>query len=108
MFLTILVKYLLKMSGITEIAFAPLKKGINVTDPGSDAYKTLTEEAFRRIKGWKACQRVYWGVEIEDPDKLRLFVNWDSLEAHEEANKDPSVMIKIGVLRNDQLTQCHA
>ncbi|CEJ57515.1 hypothetical protein PMG11_06206 [Penicillium brasilianum] len=99
------------MSGITEIAFAPLKKGINVTDPGSDAYKTLTEEAFRRIKGWKACQRVYWGVEIEDPDKLRLFVNWDSLEAHEEANKDPAYLpavIPIGSVCSGPHTVYHA
>lgn len=74
------------MSEVTEIAFAPLKKGINITDPGSDAYKTLTEVAFRFIKGWKGCQRIFWGVEIKDPNKLRLFVNWNSLEAHEDAN----------------------
>jgi hypothetical protein len=78
-----------EMSGVTEIAFAPLKKGINVTDPGNNAYKTLTEEALRLIKGWKGCRRIFWGVEIEDPNKLRLFVNWDSLEAHEDANKNP-------------------
>lgn len=77
------------MFGVTEIAFAPLKKGINVTDSNSDAYNTLTEEAFRLIKGWKGCQRFFWGVEIEDPNKLRLFVNWVSLEAHREANKNP-------------------
>lgn len=77
------------MPGVTEIAFAPLKKGIHLTDPGSEAYKTLTEQALRRIKGWKGCQRIYWGVETEDPDKLRLFVDWDSLEAHAEANNDP-------------------
>jgi hypothetical protein len=47
------------------------------------------EEALRLIKGWKGCRRIFWGVEIEDPNKLRLFVNWDSLEAHEDANKNP-------------------
>jgi hypothetical protein len=31
----------------------------------------------------------FLGIEVEDPDKLRLFVNWDSLKAHEEANKIP-------------------
>lgn len=73
-----------EMSEVTEIALALLKKGINVTDPGSDAYKTLTEVAFRLIKGWEGCQRIFWGVEIEDPNKLRLFVNWNSPEAHED------------------------
>jgi hypothetical protein len=53
-----------EMSGVTEIACAPLKKGINVTDPGSDAYKTLTEEAFRLIKGWKGCQRIFWELRL--------------------------------------------
>lgn len=79
------------MSSVTEIAFAPAKKGIRLTDPSSDAYKTLTEQALRLIKGWKGCPRIYFGVEIEDPDKLRLFVDWDSVKVHDEANKDPYV-----------------
>jgi hypothetical protein len=79
------------MAGVTEIAFAPLNKGIRLTDPSSGAYKTLTEteKALRLIREWKGCQAIYWGVGVEDPDQLRLFVDWDSLEAHEAANKDP-------------------
>jgi hypothetical protein len=77
------------MSGITEIAFAPLKKDIRLTDPSSNAYKSLTEKALTPIRAWKACQTIYWGVGVEDPDQLRLFVDWDSLEAHKAANKDP-------------------
>ncbi|KAL3482792.1 hypothetical protein BJX62DRAFT_245525 [Aspergillus germanicus] len=80
------------MSGITEIVFAPVKKDMRLTDPNSDAYKTLTEKALAPIRVWKGCQAIYWGVGAEDPDQLRLFVDWDTLEAHEAANKDPTYL----------------
>ncbi|KAL2811610.1 hypothetical protein BJX63DRAFT_433283 [Aspergillus granulosus] len=99
------------MSGVTEIAFAPLKKDIQLTEPGSDAYNTLTEKALRLIRGWKGCQAIYWGVEIEDPDRLRLFVDWDSVEAHDAANKDPAYLpavIPIGSVCSGPHTVFHA
>lgn len=78
----------MKMSGVTKSRLLPLKR-IYVSLTPAVMRTILTEKALRLIKGWKGCQRIYWGVEIEDPDKLRLSVDWDSVDVHDQANKDP-------------------
>ena len=32
-------------------------------------------------------QKAYWGMEVENPRKVHIFVHWDSIEAHEELQK---------------------
>jgi hypothetical protein len=71
----------------TEIAVASLKSNLDIEKPGSDAYKTLMS-SLTRIRAWEGCSGVRWGIE-EGSDTLRLFVDWDSIEAHAKANQQP-------------------
>jgi hypothetical protein len=77
------------MSVVTEMTLAPLEKDIHITDPCSDAYQTLREKSLRLIKRMKGCKHIYWGAEVENPGKLRLFVDWDSMESCNKAKKGP-------------------
>jgi heme-degrading monooxygenase HmoA len=65
----------------TEIAILPLREGKRPDDANSvtgqalkDVLNTLTEQ--------DGFQRAYWGIEVENPNVLRLFVDWDSVDAH--------------------------
>lgn len=69
----------------TEIVIFPLRAAIPnsidiATAPGvKDLFDVLTEE--------NGFQRAYWGREIENPNTFRLFVDWDSPDAHTEFTK---------------------
>lgn len=70
----------------TEIAILRLQAGKRPDDASSgpgqifkDALDTLTEQP--------GFQRAYWGREVENPDNLRLFVDWDSVDAHIDFTK---------------------
>lgn len=77
------------MSVATEIAVASLKDDVDVEDPNSDANKTLLG-SLRQIRAWAGCSGVRWGVE-DGSKTLRLFVDWESIEAHAKANQQPLV-----------------
>lgn len=70
----------------TEIAIFKLKDGKAPEDSTSaagqvfkDTLNTLTEQ--------KGFQRAYWGTETENPENFRLFVDWDSVDAHTDFTK---------------------
>lgn len=75
----------------TEIAIFPLRAGKRPDDASSgpgqvlkDTLDTLTEQP--------GFQRAYWGREVENPDTFRLFVDWDSVDAHIEFTKKELVL----------------
>ncbi|KFY81249.1 hypothetical protein V500_11590 [Pseudogymnoascus sp. VKM F-4518 (FW-2643)] len=72
---------------VTEIGRMGVKPGLNIMDETTQEGQVLTE-------AWKAVtsapggpHRVYWGLEVEDPSKLWAFLDWDSVEDHENFAK---------------------
>jgi len=69
------------MAPATEIALLPLVPGEYPDDAQSAPGKTL-RELVEIILAQKGAQKCYWGREVENPDTLRLFVDWDSVDDH--------------------------
>ena len=68
--------------GCTEIAYLPLKTGVNVKDANSQA-GAIWQDTLNTVLGQSGAQRAYFGTQVEDPSLLMLFVDWDSLEDHQ-------------------------
>lgn len=67
----------------TEIAIFQLRSGQRVDDASSSAGQVL-KETLDKLSQQAGFQRAYWGLEVENPENFRLFVDWDSVEAHTE------------------------
>jgi len=72
----------------TEIAELPLKAGISL-DRRTDSGR-IWEEVLSTVLGQDGAQRCYFGHQVENPSMLRLFVDWDSIDAHKKFTKDPA------------------
>jgi len=70
----------------TEIASFKLKDGKRPDDANSAAGQTL-RDTLDTLTQQKGFQRAYWGRELENPDTFRLFVDWDSVDAHMDFTK---------------------
>lgn len=71
----------------TEIVIFPLREG-KKTDDTNNAVRQGLKDLFDTLKDQNGFQRAYHGQEIENPNTFRLFVDWDSPEAHEEFTKN--------------------
>lgn len=78
----------------TEVAIFQLKNGKTPEDANSatgqvlkDTLNTLTEQ--------KGFQRAYWGTESENPGTFRLFVDWESVDAHINFTKEEYVLAQF-------------
>ncbi len=74
------------MAPNTEFATLPLKAGLNISDPNT-AGGSVFQLLLTTILNQPGAQRVYWGLQIENPSELELFIDWDSYEAHKSFRK---------------------
>ena len=65
----------------TEIAIFQLKEGKSPEDANSAAGQVL-KDTLNTLTEQKGFQRAYFGTELENPNTFRLFVDWDSVDAH--------------------------
>lgn len=78
----------------TEIAIFPLREGQDPNDANGETTQVL-KEIFATLTQQKGFQRAYWGLEHENPITFRLFVDWDSVEAHREFTKQECVHVLL-------------
>ena len=69
------------MAPVTEIAYFPLKAGTNVKDVNSQAGQSWAN-IISTVLDQDGAQRGYFGMEVENPSMLRVFVDWDTVEQH--------------------------
>ena len=69
------------MAPVTEIAYLPLKTGCNPSEANSPA-ASAWQNMLKTVLDQPGAQRAYWGLEVENPSMLRLFVDWDSIDDH--------------------------
>ncbi|GKU06264.1 unnamed protein product [Fusarium langsethiae] len=74
-----------KVRNVTEFSYVTLKQGINVFDESAAAktYQNVIDTVLRQ----PGARRVYTSLEVEDPSKMWLFLDWDTLEDHENYPK---------------------
>jgi hypothetical protein len=74
-----------KIQNVTEFSYVTLNEGVNVFDESAAAktYQNVLETALKQ----PGARRVYTGVEVENPSTLWLFLDWESLEDHENYPK---------------------
>jgi len=70
----------------TEIAIFPLKDG-KVPDDANSASGQILKDTLSTLTEQKGFQRAHWGRELENGNMFRLFVDWDSVDAHVEFTK---------------------
>lgn len=66
----------------TEIALLKLKPDTNVTDAGPAS--ATWKETLSTVLSQPGAQRAYYGTSVETPTMLRLFIDWDSVDAHKK------------------------
>ncbi|CAF3478475.1 hypothetical protein FGSG_04575 [Fusarium graminearum PH-1] len=74
-------------SNVTEFSYVTLKQGINVFDdsPEAKTYQDIIDTVLRQ----PGARKVYTSLEIENPSRLWLFMDWDKLEDHKNYPKTP-------------------
>ncbi|KAH6952961.1 hypothetical protein DER45DRAFT_617334 [Fusarium avenaceum] len=75
-----------KLKNVTEFSYVVANEGVNIFDESSAAGKTY-QNVIDTVLRQPGARRVYTGVEIEDPSKVWLFLDWESLEDHENYPK---------------------
>lgn len=70
----------------TEIAIFTLLDGKRPDDANSAAGQVM-KETLETLTQQKGFQNAYFGREVENADRLRLFVDWESVEAHTNFTK---------------------
>ena len=73
---------------VTEVGCMGVKPDLDVMNDSTDEGQILTGvwNAVTTLPGGP--QRVYWGLEVEDPSKLWAFFDWDSIEEHMKFAKE--------------------
>jgi len=74
---------------VTEVAFIPLKAGVDVDDENNPAYQAW-QETLRTVSQQEGYQRSHYGTELEDPSTLQLLIDWDSHESHLKFMNSPA------------------
>nr|OQO18800.1 hypothetical protein B0A51_14707 [Rachicladosporium sp. CCFEE 5018] len=64
-----------------EVVVFPIAEGADIGDPDSKAAKVLSEN-IDLIKQQPGAQGVHFGLQIENPGLLQLFIIWESIDAH--------------------------
>ena len=70
----------------TEIFICPLKDG-RVPDDANSIPGQVLKDTLSTLTDQEGFQRAYWGREVENPGTFRLFVDWDSIDAHTKFTK---------------------
>lgn len=82
--------------GATEIAILPMKEG-KTFDDITTADGQLHADLVKTLVAQPGCQRCYWGRQVEDKNILRWFVDWDSVESHQQfMNSEYALLTLIG------------
>lgn len=68
---------------VTEVGCMGVKPGLNVMDDSSQESRSLTGVYQAIITAQGGPQRIYWGLEMEDPSKIWAFFDFKSIEEHE-------------------------
>jgi hypothetical protein len=71
------------MAPVTEITRLPLKTGATPADANSPA-GLIWQDTLSTILNQPGAQRAYWGLEVEKPSTLHLFVDWESIDHHKK------------------------
>src|ERR1700733_12422175 len=71
------------MAPVTEITHLPLKAGATPTEANSPA-GSIWQDTLSTILNQPGAQRAYWGLEVEKPSTLHLFVEWESIDHHKK------------------------
>ncbi|OQN95856.1 hypothetical protein B0A48_18141 [Cryoendolithus antarcticus] len=66
-----------------EVVVFPIAEGADIGDPDSKAAKVLSEN-IDLIKQQPGAQGVHFGLQIENPGLLQLFIIWESIDAHKK------------------------
>ena len=82
------------MAPVTEIVYVALKPGSNLSEADSPA-GSVWKDSLNTVKAQPGFQRAYWSLEVENPSILRLFVDWDSIDAHEKFEKSEYVFLTL-------------
>lgn len=68
--------------------------GPMIVKPGLDVMDETTEEGQIMMGIWKPIiaapggpLRIFWGIEVENPNKLWSFIDWEKTEDHEKFAK---------------------
>ena len=77
----------------TEIVVFKLQEG-KYPDDASSAAGQVLKDTLEQLTEQKGFQQAYWGREVENPDTFRMFVDWDSIDAHTEFTKKECVLSK--------------
>lgn len=73
----------------TEIAILSISANTTIEDstsPAGKAWKSVTETVIAQ----EGCQRVYWGRQVENPNIVDFFVDWDSVGSHKNFIASPA------------------
>lgn len=71
---------------VTEFACMALKPGVDVQAADSEGYKIIHNTAVTAVNQ-PGAQRVYYGLGIEDSTKVWFFLDWDTVEDHQNYQK---------------------
>ncbi|KAH6975198.1 hypothetical protein BKA56DRAFT_618715 [Ilyonectria sp. MPI-CAGE-AT-0026] len=74
------------VKNVTEFSYVTLNEGADAFDESSNAGKALAN-ALDTVMKQPGAQRVYTGLEIEDPSRLWLFLDWESVDHHLDYRK---------------------
>ncbi|OAL20113.1 hypothetical protein AYO20_11550 [Fonsecaea nubica] len=76
------------MAPVTEVAFLPLRPGVDINDTSTSEGKVMANmvEVGKHAPG---VQKNYWGIEEENSAHVHLMLDWDSLEAHKAYQARP-------------------
>lgn len=98
------------MAPVTEIATLPLATGMEIEDPTSPAGQSWANvlDTLQKQEGY---QRSFYGRQLEDPQLVQLFVDWDSYESHETFMKSSiygPTMQRLASILNGAIDVKHA
>src|SRR5271156_3565525 len=71
------------MAPVTEFTHLPLKTGATPADANSPS-GSIWQDTLSTILNQPGAQRAYWGLEVEKPSTLHLFVDWESIDHHKK------------------------
>ncbi|CAM1509556.1 Fc.00g032950.m01.CDS01 [Cosmosporella sp. VM-42] len=66
---------------VTEFSYFAAKAGVDLSDKSQPAYQALLL-AVDTALSQPGAQRVYYGLEVENPSNVWLFLDWDRMEDH--------------------------
>ncbi|KAI9666782.1 MAG: hypothetical protein M1831_001558 [Alyxoria varia] len=99
------------MSGVTEIAICYLKPGADPVGNPDSAEGKIMQDTLSLVLQQKGAQRAFAGKEEENPNVLRLFIDWDKVEDHIDFTKSEAYgpMVKsLGAVLDAPIVYFHS